>query len=137
MTDRLSELHRQLAEELGHIGLHVRQMEASVGVMPDEHVDDEGNVSLVPRVDLLEADDPQEALTQGVKSGDVMYGIDVICSAVLLALVVVFRLRTPVGSVVIIWDPAILTTSPMHSAFLCTAEGEAVCEDHVTHMVVD
>lgn len=85
MSDRLSELHRQLAEELGHIGLHVRSMEASVGVIPEQQIDDEGNVTFVPRVNPMESDDPQGALIDGVKSGDVKYGIQVVCSVNQLA----------------------------------------------------
>lgn len=53
--------------------------------MPDEHIDDEGNVTHVPRVDLQNTDDFQGTLIDGVKSGDVRYGIDVVCSVNQLA----------------------------------------------------
>jgi hypothetical protein len=85
MTDRLSDLHRQLADELEHLGLHVRQMEAAVGVLPDEHIDDEGNTTYVPRVDLHDTDDFQGTMIDGVKSGDVKYGINIVCTVNQLA----------------------------------------------------
>jgi len=78
MSDRLNELNQKLVEELGHIGLHVKQLEPRIGLRAEDEPDDEGNP--VPRVDLNAADDAEGALVDGVKSGDVIYGLDVVCS---------------------------------------------------------
>ena len=83
MSDRLNELNQMLVDELGHIGLHVRQIESRVGVMSEDELDDEGNP--VPRVDITAADDPQSALIDGVKSGDAIYGLDVVATVNQLA----------------------------------------------------
>lgn len=85
MADRLTELSQAFAKELGLMGLHVQSIKPMVGVVQDPQVDDEGNVTPVPRVDLQSSSDYEGDLIQGVKDGNVHYGLDVFCYANQLA----------------------------------------------------
>lgn len=46
--------------------------------MTKDELDEQGNP--VPAVDILNADDRESALIDGVKSGDAIYSLDVVCS---------------------------------------------------------